>query len=305
MDIENILHYLLIGDLTSGKIIYELSNTTDAKTIYDINQIFNAYNKQHQHRPENTKVDSYYITITIERIIMISKTDENFPFKQNFELFKKIKDRVPELSQMSLNYNLALNKKNIKYKISDAINEFFNDINYNNQQIVNTISYNRNINKINNKNYSNNYYNEDEKIKNSLISNNRSFDADKFSFTQMIQDKPNNSINERINLRSGNSLNKFNKNKKISVKIIDENNEEKTNISKSLIRSSLIVNNNNNSLNKSDIQPVEMSYSLLRELQNLIWQISCCKKIIIFFLVFIIIAQIVIIPIIINNCYSY
>ena len=303
MEIDNILHYLLIGDLTSGKIIYEMSNTTDAKTIYDINQIFNTYYKQHQHRPENTKVDSYYITITVERKIMISKTDENFPFKQNFELFKKIIDSVPELSQLSLNHNLALNKNNIKSKISDAIYGFFNDINYNNQQIVNTISYNRYKNKIN-KNYTNNYYNEDEKIKNSLISNNRSFDADKYSFTQMIQDKPNNSIKERNDLRGSNQLNKFNKNKRISVKIIDENNEEKTNISKSLIRSSLIINNSH-SLNKSGIQPAEMSYSLLRELQNLIWQITCCKKIIILFLIIIIIAQIIIIPIIINKCYSY
>ena len=303
MEIDNILHYLLIGDLTSGKIIYEMSNTTDAKTIYDINQIFNTYYKQHQHRPENTKVDSYYITITVERKIMISKTDENLPFKQNFELFKKIIDSVPELSQLSLNHNLALNKNNIKSKISDAIYGFFNDINYNNQQIVNTISYNRYKNKIN-KNYTNNYYNEDEKIKNSLISNNRSFDADKYSFTQMIQDKPNNSIKERNDLRGSNQLNKFNKNKRISVKIIDENNEEKTNISKSLIRSSLIINNSH-SLNKSGIQPAEMSYSLLRELQNLIWQITCCKKIIILFLIIIIIAQIIVIPIIINKCYSY
>lgn len=304
MEIENILHYLLIGDLSSGKIIYEMSNTTDPKTIYNISQLFNTYYKQHQHqhRAENTKVDSYYITITIERIIMISKTDDNFPFKQNFELFKKIKDSVPEFSQMSVNWNLALNKNNIKSKISDAIYEFFNDINYNNQQIVNTISYNKIKRRIN-KNYANNYYNEEEKIKNSLISNNRSIDADKFSFTQMIQDKSNNSLNERNNLRGGNLSNKFNKSKRISVKILDENNEEKTNISKSLIRSSLIVNNN--SLNKSGIQPAEMSHSLLRELQDLIWQITCCKKIILFFLIIIIIAQIVVIPLIINNCYSY
>ena len=299
MEIENILHYLLIGDLSTGKILYEMSNTTDAKTIYNISQLFNTYYKQHQHRAENIKVDSYYITITIERIIMISKTNEGFPFKQNFELFKKIKDNVPELSKMSLN------KNNLKPKISNFIYDFFNELNYNynNPQIVNTISYNRNKNKINN-NYSNNYYNEDEKIKNSLISNNRSLDADKFSFTQMIQDKSNNSINERYNLRGSNHHNKFNKSKRISIKIIDENNEDKTNNSKPLIRSSLIVNNNN-SLNKSVIQPAEMSHSLLQELQNLIWQIACCKKIIIFFLIIIIIAQIILIPIIINNSYSY
>ena len=50
----------------------------------------------------------------------------------------------------------GLNKNNIKTKISDAITDFFNDISYNNQQIVNTISYNKIKSKIN-KNFSNNY----------------------------------------------------------------------------------------------------------------------------------------------------
>ena len=132
------------------------------------------------------------------------------------------------------------------------------------------------------------------KIRNSLISNNRSFDADKFSYTQMIPEKGNNSIND--------NQNKVRKSKKVTIKIIDENNEQdKTNASKSLVQSSLLVKNKN----KNPLQSSQMSYGLAREMQNIIWHISCCKKIIMFFLIIIIIAQIVAIPIIIYNSYSY
>ena len=295
MEEEKIIQYLLIGNLTSGKVIYEMSNTTDAKTIYDINQIFNTYSKKRHHRPENTKVESYCIMITVERIIMISKVHSNFPYAQNFELFKKIKNSVPELSELSLNWSLVLHKQDLNVKISNAIHEFFTNLN-NEQKMMNTISFKRNNSKISSK-YTYNNYNDEElnmKIRNSLISNNRSFDADKFSYTQMIPEKGNNSIND--------NQNKVRKSKKVTIKIIDENNEQdKTNASKSLVQSSLLVKNKN----KNPLQSSQMSYGLAREMQNIIWHISCCKKIIMFFLIIIIIAQIVAIPIIIYNSYSY
>ena len=295
MELEKIIQYLLIGNLTSGKVIYEMSNTTDAKTIYDINQIFNTYSKKRHHRPENIKVESYCIMITVERIIMISKEDTNFSYDQNFELFKKIKNSVPELSELSLNWSLVLHKQDLNVKISNAIHEFFTNLN-NEQKMMNTISFKRNNSKISSK-YTYNNYNDEElnmKIRNSLISNNRSFDADKFSYTQMIPEKGNNSIND--------NQNKVRKSKKVTIKIIDENNEQdKTNASKSLVQSSLLVKNNN----KNILQSSQMSHGLVREIQNIIWHISCCKKIIMFFLVIIIIAQIVSIPIIIYNSYSY
>ena len=295
MEEEKIIQYLLIGNLTSGKVIYEMSNTTDAKTIYDINQIFNTYSKKRHHRPENTKVESYCIMITVERIIMISKEHSNFPYAQNFELFKKIKNSVPELSELSLNWSLVLHKQDLNVKISNAIHEFFTNLN-NEQKMMNTISFKRNNSKISSK-YTYNNYNDEElnmKIRNSLISNNRSFDADKFSYTQMIPEKGNNSIND--------NQNKVRKSKKVTIKIIDENNEQdKTNASKSLVQSSLLVKNKN----KNPLQSSQMSYGLAREMQNIIWHISCCKKIIMFFLIIIIIAQIVAIPIIIYNSYSY
>ena len=296
MEVDQIIQYLLIGNLTTDKVIFEMLNSKDAKTIYDINQIFNTYSKKRHHRPESTKIESYSIMITVERIIMILKTDDTFPFDQNFELFKKIKNKVPELSE--LNWSLALQRQDLKEKISNAIDEFFTEYNNNLQKVMNTISFRNNRSKINNI-YTNNYYNEEEmnmKNRNSLISNNRSFDGEKYSFNQLIQEKGNSSNNDKNSLNNKNRL----RSKRISVKMIDENNEQdKTNVSKSLIQSSLLVKNQNK------LQTSQIPNSLLRELENIIWHITCCKKFILFFLIIIIIAQIIAIPIIIYCSYSY
>lgn len=297
---EKIIHYLLIGNLTSGKIIYEKSNKSDPKAIYDINQIFNTYHKQQHHKPENIKIDDYYVMITLQRIIMISKTDEYFPFKQNFELFKKINDGIPELSEMSHNWNLSLHKKTLNTKISEKISEFFKELN-SNQKIMNTISFKKNKNTIN-KIYTNNYYNEEQmnmRIRKSLISglNNNIIDGDKYSYKKAIQDKSNRSISSN-NDRSNKILNN-----KISSRMIDDtNDQEKININRSLIQSNIIINNNKIEELK---QINQIPFGILREIQDIIWHISCCKKIIIFVLVLIIIAQIIIIPVIIYNSYSY
>ena len=309
MKVEKIIHYLLIGNLTSKKIIYEMTNTTDPKTIYDINQIFYSYSKQHYHRPENSKVESYYMTITPSRIIMLIQTDDSFPFKQNFELFKKIQDDVQELSENNLNYKLAHHKLNLGPKINQAIYDFFNEINT--EQFLNTKSVWRNQMRFSNI-MTNNYYNEEQmnmRIRNSLINNSQGFEVDKFSFTQMNQDKTNrsnrsNNSNEKMIL---NEPFKFNKNKKINVQIIEDNKEnEKSNITKSinksLIQSSFIANNN---FNKNGTQSRQIPYALLRELENIIWNITCCKKLIFSILIIIIICQIFVIPIIIHYSYSY
>ena len=301
MQAEQIIQYLLIGNLNSGKVIYEMSNTTDPKTIFDINQIFSTYFRQKQHRIENTRIESYYLTITIERNIMISKTSDSFPFEQNFELFKKIKEGVPELSKISLNWNLYIHKKKLNKKITYIIHEYFKSLN-NNQLIMNTISFKKNNSKINRK-FTNNYYNEEEmnmRFKNNLINNSKSFDADKNSLNQLIEDKPINNFDK-------NEIPNKNKTKKISINIIDDNNEQdKTNISKSLIQSSLLIKNGINIRNSlNSLQTSQISKGLLRDLQNLIWNISCCKKVIMVFLVLIIIAQIIAIPLIINYSYSY
>ena len=46
MQVEKVINYLLIGNLLSGKVIYEMSNTIDPKTLYEANLIFNNYQKK-------------------------------------------------------------------------------------------------------------------------------------------------------------------------------------------------------------------------------------------------------------------
>ena len=291
MEAKKIIKYLLIGNLALGKVIYEMSNTSNPKTIYDIHNIFDAYYKQHYHRAENMQVDCYYITMTLERIFMIAKTDDTFPFEKNFELFKKIKDEIPELSK------LHLNTKTIGLKIQNVINNYFNSIN-NDKQLLKTMSFKKNNNQLF-KMKTNSYYNEEEmimRVRNSLISNNKSLDIDKSSFANMIHDKNNYVRDTNIKGR--------NKTKKITVRSFDNSEKGKTSGNNPLISSNLVVQNKINNL-KMQPPPETMYNNLIRELQNLIWQITCCKKIIFVILIIIIIAQIIAIPIIITKSYSY
>jgi hypothetical protein len=297
MEVKKIIKYLLIGNLSSGKVIYEMSNTTNPKTIYDINQIFNNYYKEQYFRQENMKIEGYYMTITFERIFMIAKTDESFPFEKNFEVFKKIKERVPELS------NIYQSKDNLSSKIKSSIYEYFNTLNKD-KQFVNSISTKRNKSKFF-RMKTNRYYNEEEinmKMKSSLISNSRSFEVDKLSGGRMIQDKENSIRDNNIKQRNKNI-----KNQKVSINLIDDNSwKDKTIGNKSLKplnQSNLIVGNNNKRLQMQS--STAMNNNLIRELENLIWQITCCKKIIFIILIIIIIAQIIVIPIIIKKSYSY
>ena len=237
------------------------------------------------------------MTITFERIFMIAKTDESFPFEKNFEVFKKIKERVPELS------NIYQSKDNLSSKIKNSIYEYFNTLNKD-KQFVNSISTKRNKSKFF-RMKTNRYYNEEEinmKMKSSLISNSRSFEVDKLSGGRMIQDKENSIRDKNIKQRNKNI-----KNQKVSINLIDDNSwKDKTIGNKSLKplnQSNLIVENNNKRLQMQS--STAMNNNLIRELENLIWQITCCKKIIFIILIIIIIAQIIVIPIIIKKSYSY
>ena len=299
MEVENIIKYLLIGNLISGKIIYEMINTNNAKIIFDINQLFNSFYKNNNEIPERARVDSYNIMVILQRIIMISKTHDAFPLEQNFELLKAIKSGLPYLDQMPINWNFSANKSDIEYKIPKIIKEFFQNLENNNQ--INANTFRKNIGKSkSSKIYENKNNNNDKKIinhKNSLIStsDNRSFDNDKNSVNQLIQDKSMNKSN------NGKKINqKKNNNKYVIVKILDNNKfPEKNNISKSLTQSSIILKNNNN------LQSSEMSKGMAKELEGIILRITCCKKVIFFILLLIIIAQIIIIPFIIKYSYSY
>ena len=295
MNVEQIIQYLLIGNLYSKKIIYEMSNTKDGKIIYDINQIFLLYSKKWHIKPGNSKVDSYYVFISVERIIMISKSKESFSVNQNFELFNKLINDIPELSKMS-RWNYVHEKENLKAKITNVIHEYFNNM-ITSRKILNTVSFNKTQDITHKKNTK--YYDEQtylKQIRNSLISNN--LDLDKFSFNQLIPDDDSSNGNANETLK----VNQKKRKKKI-IKIIDENEHEKSNMSKSLVRASLIVNNMNRDTNKAP-NP-KLAINLLKELDSMIKNISYCKKIIIVILVIIIIIEIIVIPLIIKFSYSY
>jgi len=309
MEVEKVIHYLLIGNLLSGKVIYEMTNIIDPKTIYEGNLIFTYYQKK-KHHPSNIQIDSFTISISVDNLIMIIKTDDLFPIERCFDLFKIIKKSIPNLQELSQDFNINLYKQSLKEKISKIIHDFFNEIN-NSRKIQNNINYIKNdVNNIieeesdesnkdssisskNSKNY---------KKSNSLIS--RTMDVDKFSFNSIKLDKT-------LYAKKNNSKifkKEKDNNKKISVKLIDDNEENKTNMYRSLIQSSSLVKiDNNNDIYKSKIRLNEsqMTNKYVNDLKNIVSKITCCKKFIIFIIILVIIIQVVVIPIIIKYSYSY
>ena len=139
MEVEKIIHYLLIGNLYSGKVIYEKSNIIDPKTIYEANLIFTNYQKKKIHSL-NTQIESFTISIFSDNIIMIVKADDLFPIERSFDLFKKIKKSIPDLYELSLDFNLNLYKQSLGEKILKIIQEYFNEINES-RKIQNNFSY--------------------------------------------------------------------------------------------------------------------------------------------------------------------
>ena len=309
MEVEKVIHYLLIGNLLSGKVIYEMTNIIDPKTIYEGNLIFTYYQKK-KHHPSNIQIDSFTISISVDNLIMIIKTDDLFPIERCFDLFKIIKKSIPNLQELSQDFNINLYKQSLKEKISKIIHDFFNEIN-NSRKIQNNINYIKNdVNNIieeesdesnkdssisskNSKNY---------KKSNSLIS--RTMDVDKFSFNSIKLDKT-------LYAKKNNSKifkKEKDNNKKISVKLIDDNEENKTNMYRSLIQSSSLVKiDNNNDIYKSKIRLNEsqMTNKYVNDLKNIVSKITCCKRVIIFIIILVIIIQVVVIPIIIKYSYSY
>lgn len=309
MEVEKVIHYLLIGNLLSGKVIYEMTNIIDPKTIYEGNLIFTYYQKK-KHHPSNIQIDSFTISISVDNLIIIIKTDDLFPIERCFDLFKIIKKSIPNLQELSQDFNINLYKQSLKEKISKIIHDFFNEIN-NSRKIQNNINYIKNdVNNIieeesdesnkdssisskNSKNY---------KKSNSLIS--RTMDVDKFSFNSIKLDKT-------LYAKKNNSKifkKEKDNNKKISVKLIDDNEENKTNMYRSLIQSSSLVKiDNNNDIYKSKIRLNEsqMTNKYANDLKNIVSKITCCKRVIIFIIILVIIIQVVVIPIIIKYSYSY
>ena len=240
------------------------------------------------------------------------KTDDLYPIERNFDLFKKIKREIPNLYELSLDWNLNLYKQSINEKITKAIHDYFSDLN-SSRKILNTVSYIKNDindiieeesaeNKIESSVSSKNSNNKNKK-RNSLISSN---DGDKISLSNIKLDKTV-FVNERKSKIFNKSIDN-NKSKRISVKMIDDNENNKTNMYKSLIHSSSLVrinNNNENDKMRNTMRESQLTNKYVKDLKNIVSNISCCKRCIIFFIILIIIIQVVAIPLIILYSYSY
>ena len=304
MEVEKIIHYMLIGNVISGKVIYEMSNTIEPKTLYEANLIFSNFQKK-KHHSQNTKINSFTVSIFIDNIIMIMKSDDVYPIERNFELFKIIRNTVPNLYDLSLDFNLNLYKQSLSEKITKIINDYFSDLN-NSRKALNTVSYIKNdINDIieeesdeNKKdssissNYSKNNKNDKQYRRNSLISSNTDGDNMKI-------------IKKKSKIFKNNENNKS---VKISVKMIDDNEDNKTNMYKSLIQpSSLAKINNNNDIYKSQssLKNSQLTNRYVNDVKNIVYNITCCKKVILFIIILVIIVQVVVIPLIIKYSYSY
>ena len=311
MEVDKVINYLLIGNLLSGKVIYEMSNSIDPKTLYEANLIFNNFQKK-KHHNLNTQIECFTISIFIDNIIMIVKTDDVYPIERNFELFKKIKKSIPDLCELSLDWNLNLYKQSLNEKITKIIYDYFNDIN-NSRKVLNTMSYiKNNANSIieeesdENIDYSSNSSqnginkkNKNNK-RNSLISN--SIIGDKISLKDIKLDKT-------VYLKKNKSKIFNDKNKKVNINLIDDSEENKTNMYKSLIQSSSLVkinnNNNDNIKTPNTINETHITNKYVNDMKDIVWKITCCKRVICFFIVLFIIIVCVVIPLIIKYSYSY
>ena len=300
MEIKKVIHYLLIGNLISGKVIYEMSNIFDPKTLYEANLIFSNFQKKKRHS-QNTKINSFTVSIYIDNIIMIIKTDDLYPIEHNFELFKKIRNAIPNLYDLSIDWSLNLYKQSIGEKITKIINEYFSDLN-SSRRALNTVSFSKNdINDIIEEE-------SDENKKESSVSSKNSFKKEKRN--SLISNSTYGGNNKKG--KRGIFFTTNNDAKKISVKMIDDDEEEnKNNIFKSLVQSSSLIkidnNNNKNELNKSKIslRESQMTNKYVNDLKNIVSNISCCKRVIIFFIILVIIILVVAIPLIIKFSYSY
>ena len=334
MDIEKIIEYLLIGNLLTQKIIYEMQNTNNLNIIYEVKQLFITYSMKHNIRQENTKIQSYYINISLDSIIMISKTNTNFSIEQNLELFEKIKINVPNLANYPLKTNNKKQKKtqkqNLESKITNIIFDYFQYINANKQVITEAyFKYKPKIilNQIHKNNNDNNNRKNIKlnKIHNLIkIENNKDKDIDKSStreilksrlYTNIIRTDKNNinninniiytnnikiNINNEKNLIDDDNNNNNNKNKLgLNQKEKDEE-EDYTNVIKSIYKSHNLIkmfeNENKNIIDNHRISTLN-SMRVNKKMSK--------NKFLVFLIICIVIlVQVISIPLIIINSYS-
>ena len=288
MEIDKVIHYILIGNLMSGKVIFEMSNKIEPKTLYEANLIFTNLQKKRQNS-KNTKINSFIVSIFFDGIIMIAKTDDLFQIERVFEIFSEIKKSIPNLSEISMDFNLNFYKQSLKEKITKIINEYFDEIN-SERRMLKTIG---------------------------------SFNYTKNDVIDIIKEESEESKNES-SISSQNSQNKNSKNNSLisskneknkkdnfpfdNIKLNKTNEDDKTNMYRSLVKSSSLVkinNNNDMTTKRSSLRGSHITEKYVNELKNIVSNITVCKKVIIFFIILVIIIQIVAIPLIIKYSYSY
>ena len=291
MEIENIIQYLLIGNLANGQIIYELKNTNELKIINDIKNLFELYRMKLYLAQQNINIESYYINISIEKLIMISKTNANFSIEQSFELFEKIKKNASLLDKYKLKKNKKNPKQSLESRITNIIYDFFQYINANKQIISEKYFQNKhifNINIFNGENIDNKNNNKKIRI-NKLINDekSKSIDSSKFS-TRDIINKGSNIYENKL--------------EQIAVNNKMEEEIDINDITKSFYKSRLYLKSKNNN-NNNKITATNLSTN---NFQKSTQKMSISKKIIMFLILcLIILGQIAAIPLIIINSYSY
>jgi hypothetical protein len=281
MEIEKVLKYLLIGNLNTGKIIYEMKNIEDLSIIFQIKSLFSTYSSKKNLKQQNLKMGSFYINISLEKLIMISETDINFPMDQNIRLFEKIRRSVPEINKFSLKTNSYEEMHNITSKITNVIFDFFQYININKQIVSESYFKIKTKNILKRTGSSNNNKKLNFKNNNNILiapENSKIMDIDKSSTRQIMDGEIKNIVIEKN-------------------KVIDPQNE-KLNNNKELDNANIIDDD-------KIIDKYNYTNYLLKELKNELKKIAFCRRCIIFILILIGIIQVVSIPLIILKTYSY
>ena len=303
MEIDKIIQYILIGNVVTGKIIYEMQNTNDFNIIYEIKQLFKTYSLKHNLKQENIKVESYYINISLDKLIMISKTNVSFSIEQNLELFEKIKRNAPEIINYPLKTKKKNEKQNLASKITNIIFDYFQYINAN-KQIISESYFKFKPKVILNESNKTIVNKEINKI---ITSGNNNNSINKSSSRKIFKNKMNdvnNIYNQNKNKKRKSLIDVDDKKNKAKELVLNQKKEEEdensvnSNIIKSLYQSRVMfkINESNNIIN-----PELLSINSMKFNRNN----SKNKKIVILIFLIIILIQIVFIPLIIINSYSY
>ena len=289
MEIENIIQYLLIGNLITGKIIYEMKNTSETKIINKIKNFFESYKMKLNLTQDNINVESYYINISLEKLIMISKTNANFSIEQSFELFENIIKNAPLLEKYQKKPRKKNKMQDLETRITNIIYDFFQYINANKQIISEAYFQNKSKFIINNFNRNNNTKIIKPRIINKVVTEekNKSIDINKSSTREIINSR--NIINKK-------NIEQIVLNPKV------EEEDDINNITKFFYQSRKHNINNNNNIN---ILTTGNQSTNTINFQKNTKKISKYKKFMILIICFIILIQIVAIPLIIINTYSY